>query len=246
MKIRTHWYPDCAQRACLRPKSWEVEKENSCNRSKRPIKWNHPHALDSHMGCIFDGRGPEWLSLLSENSPRAQIGLAMCQQPRWWKPNKAKSESFWSKVDLARILSIDEVIMAIPEGITKKEWIKFYTNTIQKFKPDVHVLLNPSAFEWEEMNAVTKDHDTLPMPMMDRLILRFFHERKSKKTLSKKNNHQLIPGEKSGQIFQASKTIMSKILTAFPLMRSNFFCSRSQNLHTMIDSGPLRTPSNLR
>jgi hypothetical protein len=111
------------------------------------------------------------------------------------KPN----QSLFEGIDLDKIPVIDEVIMANPEDY-EKGMDQFYTNTIENLKPGVHVLLIHLAFDDEEMNAVTKDHDTYHAPWRQ-ADYDFFTGEKAKK-LIEKNNIKLITWREIGQLLK--------------------------------------------
>lgn len=153
-----------------------------------------PTHLDSHMGCIFYGR-PEYMRSYLKIAQELKIPAMVNTQimEGLIKPNQAIFEG----IDLDKIPVINEIIMANPEDY-EAGMEQFYTNSIEKLGPGVHVMLVHLAFDDEEMNAVTAEHDTYHAPWRQ-ADFDFFTSEKAK-NLIEKNNIKLITWREIGKI----------------------------------------------
>jgi len=148
------------------------------------------------MGCIFYGR-PEYfrsyLKIAQELKIPAMVNTAMMEG--LIKPNLALFEG----IDLNKIPLIDKIIMADPADY-KAGMEQFYTKSIENLPSGVHVLLIHLAFDDDEMNAVTKDHDTYHAPWRQE-DFDFFTSDKTK-DLIEKHNIKLITWREIGQVLK--------------------------------------------
>lgn len=153
-----------------------------------------PTHLDSHMGCIFYGR-PEYMRSYLKIAQELKIPAMVNNQimEGLIKPNQAIFEG----IDLDKIPVIDEIIMAEPEDY-EAGLEEFYSNAIENLNPGVHVILVHLAFDDEEMNAVTAEHDTYHAPWRQ-ADYDFFTSGKAK-NLIEKNNIKLITWREIGKI----------------------------------------------
>jgi hypothetical protein len=190
-----HMYPDCAQVAA-NASPGEVEMEIRAQILTANQMGITPTHLDSHMGCIFYGR-PEYfrsyLKIAQELKIPAMVNTAMMEG--LIKPNLALFEG----IDLNKIPVIDNIIMADPADY-KAGMEQFYTKSIENLPSGVHVLLIHLAFDDNEMNAVTKDHDTYHAPWRQE-DFDFFTSDKTK-DLIEKHNIKLITWREIGQVLK--------------------------------------------
>lgn len=151
-----------------------------------------PTHLDSHMGCVFYGR-PEYMRSYLKIAQELKIPAMVNTQimEGLIKPNEAIFEG----IDLDKIPVINEIIMANPEDY-EAGMEQFYTNAIEKLPSGVHVILVHLAFDDEEMNAVTAEHDTYHAPWRQ-VDFDFFTSEKAK-NLIQKNNIKLITWREIG------------------------------------------------
>jgi predicted glycoside hydrolase/deacetylase ChbG (UPF0249 family) len=188
-----HMYPDCAQVAANASPE-EVEKEIRAQIKAANQMGITPTHLDSHMGCVFYGR-PEYLvsylKIAQELKIPAMINTQLMEG--LIKPNA----KLFDGIDLEKIPVIDQIIMANPEDYLAG-MDAFYTKSLNELPPGVHVMLIHLAFDDEEMNAVTKDHDTYHAPWRQ-ADYDFFTSEKAK-TLIRENNIKLITWREIGQI----------------------------------------------
>ncbi len=186
-------YPDCGPvTANASPEEVEIEIRAQIEAANQMgIKPTH---LDSHMGCIFYGR-PEYmrsyLKIAEELKIPAMVNAQIMEGVI--KPNQAVFEG----IDLENIPVIDQIIMANPEDY-KQGMEQFYTNAIENLPPGVHVILVHLAFDDEEMNAVTAEHDTYHAPWRQ-ADFDFFTSEKAK-NLIQKNNIKLISWREIGKV----------------------------------------------
>lgn len=188
-------YPDCGQ-VTINASPEEVEQEIRAQIKAANQMGITPTHLDSHMGCIFYGR-PEYLRSYLKIAQELKIPAMVNTQimESLINPN----QSLFEGIDLARVPVIDEVIMANPEDY-EAGMDQFYTQALENLKPGVHVLLVHLAFDDEEMNAVTKDHDTYHAPWRQ-ADYDFFTSEKAK-GLIEKNNIKLITWREIGQVLK--------------------------------------------
>jgi predicted glycoside hydrolase/deacetylase ChbG (UPF0249 family) len=188
-----HMYPDCAQVAANASPE-EVEKEIRAQIKAANQMGITPTHLDSHMGCVFYGR-PEYLvsylKIAQELKIPAMINTQLMEG--LIKPNA----KLFDGIDLEKIPVIDQIIMANPEDYLAG-MDAFYTKSLNELPPGVHVMLIHLAFDDEEMNAVTKDHDTYHAPWRQ-LDYDFFTSERAK-ALIEKNNIKLITWREIGQV----------------------------------------------
>jgi predicted glycoside hydrolase/deacetylase ChbG (UPF0249 family) len=190
-----HMYPDCAQVAANASPE-EVEKEIRAQINAANQMGITPTHLDSHMGCVFYGR-PEYfrsyLKIAQELKIPAMVNTQMMEG--LIKPNAKLFEG----IDLEKIQVIDQIIMANPEDyLTGMD--SFYTKSLKELSLGVHVMLIHLAFDDEEMNAVTKDHDTYHAPWRQ-ADYDFFTSEKAK-ALIQENNIKLITWREIGQLLK--------------------------------------------
>ena len=188
-----HMYPDCAQ-VTANASPEEVEKEIRAQIKAANQMGITPTHLDSHMGCVFYGR-PEYLVSYLKIAQELKIPAMLNNQimEGLIKPNA----NLFDGIDLEKLPVIDQIIMANPEDYLAG-MDTFYTKSLNELPPGVHVMLIHLAFDDEEMNAVTKDHDTYHAPW--RQVDYDFFTSERAKALIEKNNIKLITWREIGQV----------------------------------------------
>lgn len=188
-----HMYPDCGQVAANASPE-EVEKEIRAQIKAANQMGITPTHLDSHMGCIFYGK-PEYLVSYLKIAQELKIPAMINTQivEGLIKPNS----KLFDGIDLEKIPVIDQIIMANPEDYLAG-MDAFYTKSLNELPPGVHVMLIHLAFDDEEMNAVTKNHDTYHAPWRQADYDYFTSE--EAKDLIQKNNIKLITWREIGQV----------------------------------------------
>ena len=141
-----------------------------------------PTHLDSHMGCVFYGR-PEYLKSYLKIAQELKIPAMINGQilEGIIKPNLA----IFTGINVDNLPVVNEIIMATPENY-KAGMEEFYTNALTNLKPGVNVILIHLAFDDEEMNAVTEDHDSYHAPWRQ-ADYDFFTSQKAREILEKQN-----------------------------------------------------------
>lgn len=188
-----HMYPDCAQVAANASPE-EVEMEIRAQIKAANQMGITPTHLDSHMGCVFYGK-PEYLLAYLRIAQELNIPAMMNQQiiDGVIRPNA----QLFQEIDLDRLPLIDQVLMAEPKDY-ESGMGEFYTKTLNELTPGVHVLLIHLAFDDEEMNAVTAEHDTFHAPWRQ-ADYDFFTSEKAR-DLIEKNNIKLITWREIGSV----------------------------------------------
>lgn len=182
---RGHMYPDCGQ-VLANASPEEVETEIRAQIKAAQQMGINPTHLDSHMGCIFYGR-PEYLLAYLKIAQEFKIPAMLNQQivDAVIQPNA----DLFAEIDLGRLPLIDQVFMAEPKDY-ESGMAEFYEKTLNEVPAGVHVLLIHLAFDDEEMNAVTAEHDTFHAPWRQ-ADYDFFTSEKAR-DLIEKNNIKLI------------------------------------------------------
>jgi chitin disaccharide deacetylase len=148
-------YADCATVA-EKASPEEVEKELRAQiEAALQIGLDVTH-LDSHMGCIFSGR-PEfmvsYLKLAEEFKVPAMVN------PQMWEQLVMANKQLFADVDLDRVPVIDNIETASPSDYDDKGMEQYYTEVLQNLPAGVTALLIHTAYDNEEMRAITVRHD---------------------------------------------------------------------------------------
>lgn len=187
-----HMYPDCAQVAANASPD-EVEKEIRAQIKAANQMGITPTHLDSHMGCVFYGR-PEYLVSYLKIAQELKIPAMINAQilEGIIKPNLALFEG----INVDNFPVVDQLIMMEPtDYLTGAE--DFYTKSLENLAPGFNVILIHLAYDDEEMNAVTKGHDTFHAPWRQ-ADYDFFTSDKAKDLLEK-NNVKLVTWKEVGK-----------------------------------------------
>lgn len=187
-----HMYPDCAE-VTANASPEEVEKEIRAQIKAANQMGITPSHLDSHMGCIFYGR-PEYLKSYLKIAQELNIPAMINQQmvDGIIKPNPSLFEGI--NADMFPV--VDQLFMAEP-----KDYIAgmeaYYTNSLNNLTSGLNVILIHLAFDDEEMNAVTKGHDTYHAAWRQ-ADYDFFTSEKARELLEK-NNVKLVTWREVGK-----------------------------------------------
>ena len=185
-------YPDCAQ-VTENASPEEVEKEIRAQIKAANQMGITPSHLDSHMGCIFYGR-PEYLKSYLKIAQELNIPAMINQQmvDGIIKPNS----SLFEGINVNMFPIVDQLFMAEPNDYnTGME--AFYTKSLNNLTSGLNVILVHLAFDDEEMNAVTKGHDTYHAPWRQ-ADYDFFTSEKARELLNK-NNVKLVTWREVGK-----------------------------------------------
>lgn len=190
---RGHMYSDCGQ-VLANATPEEVEMEIRAQIKAAQQMGINPTHLDSHMGCIFYGR-PEYLLAYLKIAQELKIPAMLNQQivDGVIGPNP----ELFEEIDLEALPLIDQVFMAEPKDY-ESGMAEFYEKTLNELPAGVHVLLLHLAFDDEEMNAVTTEHDTYHAPWRQ-ADYDFFTSDKARE-LIEKNNIKLITWRQIGEL----------------------------------------------
>ncbi len=127
----------------------EVEEELR-NQVKRSILFGmDPTHLDTHMGAIFYRQ--DFLNAYIKIGHEFKIPVMIPRQLESFAP--VKLTGLLTKNDVI----IDTVVTAMPENL-KKGFADFYANALKNIKPGLTYLIIHTAFNDDEMKAVTVDH----------------------------------------------------------------------------------------
>ncbi|MEB2773929.1 polysaccharide deacetylase family protein [Algoriphagus sp. D3-2-R+10] len=187
-----HMYPDCAQ-VTANASPEEVEKEIRAQIKAANQMGITPSHLDSHMGCLFYGR-PEYLVSYLKIAQELKIPAMINQQ---MIDGIVKSNpSLFSGIDVDKFPVVDQLFMAEPKHF-ESGMDAYYTNALNSIQPGLNVILIHLAFDDEEMNAVTKGHDSYHAPWRQ-ADYDFFTSEKAKELLEK-NNVTLVTWREVGK-----------------------------------------------
>ncbi|UZD21646.1 polysaccharide deacetylase family protein [Algoriphagus halophytocola] len=187
-----HMYPDCGQVAANASPE-EVEREIRAQIKAANQMGIIPTHLDSHMGCIFYGR-PEYLASYLRIAQELQIPAMINQMmiDNLVKPNA----QLFSGINVDNFPVVDQLFMAEPQDY-QAGMEAYYTKALTNLTAGLNVILIHLAFDDEEMNAVTKDHDTYHAPWRQE-DYDFFTSEKAKNLL-KQNKVQLVTWREVGK-----------------------------------------------
>ncbi|PZX58299.1 hypothetical protein LV84_01503 [Algoriphagus ratkowskyi] len=187
-----HMFPDCEQ-VTANASPEEVEKEIRAQIKAANLMGITPTHLDSHMGCIFYGR-PEYLASYLKIAQELKIPAMINQQmvDGIVKPNSA----LFSGINVDKFPVVDQLFMAEPKDY-EAGMEAYYTNSLNNLTSGLNVILIHLAFDDEEMNAVTKDHDTYHAPWRQ-ADYDFFTSEKARELL-KMNKVQLVTWREVGK-----------------------------------------------
>lgn len=187
-----HMYPDCEQ-VTANASPEEVEKEIRAQIKAANQMGITPTHLDSHMGCIFYGR-PEYLASYLKIAQELKIPAMINQQmvEGIVKPNSA----LFKGINVDKFPVVDQLFMAEPKDY-EAGMEAYYTNSLNNLTSGLNVILIHLAFDDEEMNAVTKDHDTYHAPWRQ-ADYDFFTSEKARELL-RKNKVQLVTWREIGK-----------------------------------------------
>ncbi|MDR7128526.1 putative glycoside hydrolase/deacetylase ChbG (UPF0249 family) [Algoriphagus sp. 4150] len=187
-----HMYPDCAQ-VIANASPEEVETEIRAQIKAANQMGITPTHLDSHMGCIFFGR-PEYLASYLKIAQELKIPVLINQQ---MIDGIVKSNPvLFSGIDVEKFPVVDKVIMAESKDYSAG-MEAFYTDALNNIQPGLNVILIHLAFDDEEMNAVTKGHDSFHAPWRQ-ADYDFFTGDKAKE-LVEKNKVKLVTWREVGK-----------------------------------------------
>lgn len=189
---RGHLFKDCGP-VTLNASPSEVELEIRAQIKAANQMGITPTHLDSHMGCVFFGR-PDYLKSYLKIAEELSIPVLLNTQivEGVIKPNA----SLFEGIDVSKFPVIDQLIMAEPENYISG-MNEFYTDALTNLKPGFNVILIHLAFDDEEMNAVTAEHDTFHAPWRQ-ADFDFFTSEKAREIL-KKQNIQLVTWREVGK-----------------------------------------------
>ncbi|MCE7055387.1 polysaccharide deacetylase family protein [Algoriphagus sp. AGSA1] len=187
-----HMYPDCGQ-VTANASAEEVEKEIRAQIKAANQIGITPTHLDSHMGCIFYGK-PEYLASYLKIAQELHIPAMINQQmiDNIIKPNA----NLFSEIIVDNYPVVDQLFMAYPADY-QSGMEEFYTNTLNNLSSGLNVILIHLAYDDEEMNAVTKGHDTYHAPWRQ-ADYDFFTSEKAR-TLLEQNKVQLVTWREIGK-----------------------------------------------
>jgi len=187
-----HMYPDCEQ-VTANASPEEVEKEIRAQIKAANQMGITPTHLDSHMGCIFYGR-PEYLASYLKIAQELKIPAMINQQmvEGIVKPNSA----LFAGINVDKFPVVDQIFMAEPKDY-EAGMEAYYTTSLNNLTSGLNVILIHLAFDDEEMNAVTKDHDTYHAPWRQ-ADYDFFTSEKARELL-RKNNVKLVTWREVGK-----------------------------------------------
>ena len=188
-----HMYADCAS-VTANASPQEVEKEIRAQIHTAVQMGIKPTHLDSHMGCVFYGR-PEYLvsylKVAQELKIPAMINSQMIEGII--KPNAA----LFSGIHVDKFPVVDQLFMAQPTDF-ESGMVDFYENSIADIQPGLNVILIHLAYDDEEMNAVTKGHNTYHAPWRQ-ADYDFFTSDKARELLEK-NEIKLVTWREIGKV----------------------------------------------
>lgn len=190
-----HMYPDCAQ-VTANASPEEVEKEIRAQIKAANQMGITPTHLDSHMGCIFYGR-PEYLASYLKIAQELKIPAMINQQ--MINGIVKNNPALFSEIDVDKLPLVDKIIMAEPKDYESGMEI-FYADELNNIQPGLNVILIHLAFDDEEMNAVTKGHDSFHAPWRQ-ADYNFFTSDKARE-LIEKNNVKLVTWREVGKAMQ--------------------------------------------
>jgi len=187
-----HMYPDCEQ-VTANASPEEVEKEIRAQIKAANQMGITPTHLDSHMGCIFYGR-PEYLASYLRIAQELKIPAMINQQmvEGIVKPNSA----LFAGINVDKFPVVDQIFMAEPKDY-EAGMEAYYTTSLNNLTSGLNVILIHLAFDDDEMNAVTKDHDTYHAPWRQ-ADYDFFTSEKARELL-RKNNVKLVTWREVGK-----------------------------------------------
>jgi len=187
-----HMYPDCEQ-VTANASPEEVEKEIRAQIKAANQMGITPTHLDSHMGCIFYGR-PEYLASYLKIAQELKIPAMINQQmvEGIVKPNSA----LFAGINVDKFPVVDQIFMAEPKDY-EAGMEAYYTTSLNNLTSGLNVILIHLAFDDDEMNAVTKDHDTYHAPWRQ-ADYDFFTSEKARELL-RKNNVKLVTWREVGK-----------------------------------------------
>lgn len=187
-----HMYPDCAQ-VTANASPEEVEKEIRAQIKAANQVGITPTHLDSHMGCIFYGP-PEYLASYLKIAQELKIPAMINQQ---MIDGIVKSNpSLFSGIDVDKFPVVDHLFMAEPKDF-ESGMDAYYSKALNSIQPGLNVILIHLAFDDEEMNSVTKGHDTYHAPWRQ-ADYDFFTSEKARDLLEK-NKVMLVTWREVGE-----------------------------------------------
>ncbi|PZX57901.1 polysaccharide deacetylase family protein [Algoriphagus chordae] len=187
-----HMYADCGPVA-INASPEEVEIEIRAQIKAANQMGITPTHLDSHMGCIFYGR-PEYLASYLKIAQELKIPAMINQQmiDNIVSPNSL----LFAGLNVENFPLVDQLFMAEPKDY-EAGMEAYYTNSLNNLTSGLNVILIHLAFDDEEMNAVTKGHDTYHAPWRQ-ADYDFFTSEKARELL-KKNKVQLVTWREVGK-----------------------------------------------
>ena len=187
-----HMYPDCAQ-VTANASPEEVEKEILAQIKTANQMGITPTHLDSHMGCVFFGR-PEYLASYLKIAQELKIPAMINQQ--MIDGIVKNNPVLFSEIEVDKFPLVDKVIMAESKDYASG-METFYSDALNNIQPGLNVILIHLAFDDEEMNAVTKGHDSFHAPWRQ-TDYDFFTSDKARE-LIEKNNVKLVTWREVGK-----------------------------------------------
>lgn len=187
-----HMYPDCGQ-VTANASPEEVETEIRAQIKAANQMGITPTHLDSHMGCVFYGK-PEYLASYLRIAQELQIP-AMINQQMTEGIVKTNPELFQG-IDVDNFPVVDQLFMANPPDY-QSGMEAYYTNVLNNLTSGLNVILIHLAYDDEEMNAVTKGHDTYHAPWRQ-ADYDFFTSEKARELLEQ-NKVQLVTWREVGK-----------------------------------------------
>lgn len=145
-----YFYADCATLAA-HAKPEEVEKELRAQVEKAKAMGLEPTHLDSHMGCLFF-QSPELFGVYLKVGRAYGIPAMVSSDVLEMVP-----ESYRNLVKSQDIV-VDRVLTANPPDY-ENGMPQYYNNIMVNLEPGVNVLLIHTAYETEEMTAMTEGHE---------------------------------------------------------------------------------------
>lgn len=168
-------YPD-ARTAATHMDPKEVELEIRAQIERALAFGIRPTHLDAHMGTLFTS-GPLFEALLSVGR---DYGIPVMVTKEW-----LKAQAFMAAALRPNDIVIDRMLTISPD-VPSSEWQEFYEQAIQNLQPGVTEFLIHTAYDDDEMRAVTTDRPEWGSAWRQR-DFDFFTSRECKRLLHK--NH---------------------------------------------------------
>lgn len=187
-----HMYPDCGQ-VTANASPEEVEMEIRAQIKAANQMGIMPTHLDSHMGCVFYGK-PEYLASYLRIAQELQIPAMINQQ--MIDGIVKTNPGLFQGIDVDNFPLVDQLFMANPPDY-QSGMEAYYTNVLNNLTSGLNVILIHLAYDDEEMNAVTKGHDTYHAPWRQ-ADYDFFTSEKARELLEQ-NKVQLVTWREVGK-----------------------------------------------